>query len=278
MNIHVLTDSTADLGEFLIEKFNIEVIPLTVNLGDRSYLDGIEIQQDKLFELITEYGMLPTTAAPSVGEFKVFFKRGGESIYIGISSKLSATVPNARLTLDEFNLKNIRVIDSLNLSTGIGLLVLKAAELRDAGRTVTDIEGSILDSIPKVRTSFLIDTMDYLYKGGRCTALQAVAGSMLKIHPIIEVRSDGTLAAKEKVRGTRQKGLQALLDDFTCHLDIIDRQRIFITHTSCQVDAEYLKKEIVRLADPKEVHLTKTGSVIASHCGPGTIGILYLVK
>lgn len=278
MMINILTDSTSDLGREAVKEFDFDVIPLPVTIGGKVYLDGIEIEQEKLFDLVREVGALPKTAAPSVGEFHKFFDRPGESIFIGISSRLSATVQNAKLAAADLPAGRVRVLDSLNLSTGIGLLVLLAAELRAAGKSAEEIEQAVLSAVPKVRTSFIIDTMDYLYKGGRCTALQAIAGSMLKIHPIIEVRPDGTLGVKEKARGARQKGLQLMLDDFAAHLDELDRRRVFVTHTTSPEDAEFLRSEIIRLAAPDEVRITKAGSVIASHCGPGTIGILYMVK
>lgn len=278
MTLHILTDSTADLGKDLAAEFGVDVIPLTVTLGENAYLDGIEIDQQKLFDLVAQTGILPKTAAPSVGEFVRFFERDGESVFIGISSKLSATIQNARLAVAERGDGRVRVVDSLNLSTGIGLLVLRAAELRDAGRSAAEIEQDILACVPKVRTSFVIDTMEYLYKGGRCNALQALAGSVLKIHPIIEVRPDGTLGVKGKARGLREKGLQMMLDDFAADLERLDRRRVFVTHTTCPEDAEYLKQEIIRLAAPDEVRITLAGSVISSHCGPATIGILYMLK
>lgn len=278
MAINILADSTCDLGRGAAEEFGFDVIPLPVTIGGQVYLDGVEIEQEKLFELVGEAGALPKTAAPSVGEFQKFFDRSGESIFIGISSRLSATIQNAKLAAADLPAGRVRVLDSLNLSTGIGLLVLRAAELRDVGKSADEIEKEILASVPRVRASFIIDTMEYLYKGGRCTALQAIAGSMLKIHPIIEVRPDGTLGVKEKARGARQKGLQMMLDDFAAHLEELDRRRVFVTHTTSPEDAEFLKGEIMRLAAPDEVRVTKAGSVIASHCGPGTIGILYLVK
>ncbi len=120
--------------------------------------------------------------------------------------------------------------------------------------------------------------MEYIYKGGRCTAIQAVAGSVLKIHPIIQVRPDGTLGVKAKAHGTRQKGLQMLLDDFSADLDQLDNERVFVTHTTSEEDAEYLKAEIIRLAAPQDVRITQAGCVIASHCGPRTIGILYFLR
>lgn len=278
MTLRILTDSTADLGKDLAAEFGVEVIPLTVTLGEQAYLDGLEIDQQKLFDLVAQAGILPKTAAPSVGEFVRFFDRDGESVFIGISSKLSATIQNARLAAAEKGEGRVRVVDSLNLSTGIGLLALRAAEGRAAGRSAAEIEQDILACVPKVRTSFIIDTMEYLYKGGRCSALQALVGSALKIHPIIEVRPDGTLGVKSKARGSREKGLKMILDDFAADLERLDRHRVFVTHTACPEDADFLKQEIVRLAAPDEVRVTLAGSVISSHCGPRTIGILYMVK
>jgi len=278
MKINILTDSTADLGEELTTKYKINVIPLLVTIGEEVYLDGLEIDQEKLFRLVTQTGILPKTSAPSIGEFEAFFQREGENIFIGISSKLSATIDNARQAIPDDQGSKTRIINSFNLSTGTGLLALYAAELRDSNKTSDEIEKEVLNRVSKVRTSFLIDTMDYLYKGGRCNALQAFAGSVLKIHPIIEVRADGTLGVKEKARGTRQRCLQFLLDDLRENLPKLDRHRIFVTHTTSHEDAMFLKNEIERIADPDEVLITRAGSVIASHCGPGTIGIIYFEK
>jgi DegV family protein with EDD domain len=275
--VNILTDSTSDLGAKIATEFNLGVIPLTVTIGGKSYVDGVEIFQDDLFRLVAETGELPKTAAPSVGEFEIFFNRPDDSVFIGISSQLSATMQNAGLAAQAYSEK-VRVVDSLNLSTGVGLLALLAADLRDQGLSADEILVRLQNARGKLHVSFMINTMDYLYKGGRCTALQAIAGSVLKIHPIIEVRSDGTLGVKEKARGVRQKGLQKLLDDFTSHLSELDRHRVFVTHTACADDAEFLKNEIVHIAAPDDVRITCAGSVVSSHCGPGTIGILYFVK
>ncbi len=278
MTARILTDSTSDLGMDIESIHAIEVIPLHVTIGDEVFLDRVEIDQEKLFHLVEKVGSLPKTAAPSIGEFEHFFARQEDILFIGISSKLSATMPNALLAVQEKKGGNIRLLDSLNLSTGIGLLVLRAAELCAAGKSLEEIYKEVSSCVPRVRTSFLIDTMDYLYKGGRCSALQAIAGSVLKIHPIIEVRHDGTLGVKSKARGSRQKGLQLLLEDFLSHKEEIDLRRVFITHTAAEQDAQFLRGEIMRQAAPEEVLITRAGSVIASHCGPGTIGMIYLLK
>ncbi len=276
--IDLTTDSCSDLSPEIIQNRNIRVLPLQVFINDQNFKDG-EVTPQQLFKMVEEGGNLPKTAAPSIAEFADFFKTPGETIYIGISSKLSATLPNSVLALELLNgEKRVYIIDSLNLSTGIGLLVLKAADLRDAGWSAQEITDEIQRWVPKVRTSFIIDTMDYLYKGGRCTALQAIVGSVLKIRPIIEVRKDGTLGVKEKIRGGRMKGLNSMLEDFKSHLPNIDSKRAFVTHTGCDEDAAYLVEEIRKTGAVEEVLVTTAGATISSHCGPNTIGILFMVK
>jgi DegV family protein with EDD domain len=277
--INIIADSTADLGSEIAEKYGLTVVPLLVTIGGKEFRDGVDIDQKTLFELVQKYGELPKTAAPSAGEFTRYFGREGERIFIGISSKLSATIQNARLAADMLPPRRVTVIDSLNLSTGVGLLAIRAAELRDQGCSAREIAEAITTSTEKVRTSFVIDTMEYLYKGGRCTAVQALAGSVLKIHPIIEVREDGSLGVKSKARGTLQKGHQIMLDDLKMQLHDVDRKRIFITHT-CSDDAavKFLVDGVRWVAEPEEILVTKAGSVISSHCGPGTAGILYFLK
>jgi len=277
--IHIFTDSTSDLSLDIISEFGIKVVPLSVTIGGEVFQDGVNIHQKDLFALVNKYGELPKTAAPSVGEFIKEFDIPGEIIFIGISSKLSGTISNALLAAQTYQDEKVRVIDSLNLSTGIGLLVLRAAGLRDQGLTALQIEERIQQSVSNVRSSFVIDTMEYLYKGGRCTALQAIAGSVLKIHPIIEVKQDGTLGVKEKARGTLQKGYQRMLDDFRASIDDVDRERIFVTHT-CQneEDMRFLLDGVKQLAAMEDIRVTMAGSVIASHCGPNTAGILYFLK
>jgi len=277
--VNIITDSTADLSQELISNFKLSIIPLLVTIGGKDYRDGVDLGQKELFDLVKKHGELPKTAAPSAGEFAKAFDRPGESIFIGISSQLSATIQNAKLAADMLPAGQVTVVDSLNLSTGVGLLALRAAEYRDEGLLADEIVARLTESRLKVHTSFVIDTMEYLYKGGRCTAIQAIAGSVLKIHPIIEVRSDGSLGVKSKARGTLQKGHQQMLDDFAARLPELDRRRVFVTHTfEFDESVQFLVEGVKRVASPEEVCVTRAGSVISSHCGPGTAGILYFVK
>lgn len=276
--IQIVTDSTADLDPIIAKQHNIKIIPLSVLIGGKTYLDGQGIDQQTLFELVKKNGELPKTAAPTIGEFHSVFSQADETIFVGISSKLSATVHNALLTAKEFPAGKVRVVDSLNLSSGIASLAQLAAHLRDQGLPAAEIEAAVNRQVPNIRLIFMVDTMEYLYKGGRCSALQSVFGSMLKIHPIIEMQPDGTLGMKGKASGPRKKSMKMLLDDLEAHLDVLDRSRIFIIHSSPEEDVNYLKGEIMRIAHPDEVLITLAGSVISSHCGPGTMGILYSVS
>ena len=275
--IHIVTDSTADLSPEMIEDYQIGVIPLSVYMNGRLYRDKIDITLADLFHAVDSSGQLPKTSAPPIAEFMPHFDCPDEVIYIGLSSQLSATMQNARLAAETLD-KPIRLIDSLNLSTGIGQLVLLAAELRAQGSSADEIETAVRSTIPKIRTAFTIDTMEYLYKGGRCSAIQSVVGSLLKIRPVIEVRQDGTLGVKDRLRGSRAKVLSAMLASFEADLPQIDRHRVFVTHSGCFDDAETLREELGKMARFDEINVTLAGSVIGSHCGPNTIGIIYRMQ
>jgi DegV family protein with EDD domain len=276
--IEILTDSCSDLSADLIQRFGIKVIPLNVFINEKTFKDGTELKIEQLFDYVSRTGQLPKTSAPSLAEFSQFFQNIQQGIFIGISQKLSATHDVAIQAAKFLHEQDIRIIDSKNLSTGIGLLVIKAAELRDQGKDLSEIETAIKESISKVQTSFSIDTLDYLYKGGRCTAMENIVGSMLRIRPIIEVRSDGTLGVKEKTSGTRKKALLTMVKNFEKDLLSIDLHRVFITHTGCFEDADFIKTEILAITPIDEIHQTLAGATIASHCGPNTIGILYMLE
>jgi DegV family protein with EDD domain len=274
--INILADSCSDLSQDLIDLHRIDIIHLSVFINERTYFDGLDIDTNGLFALVEKTGTLPKTSAPSVAEFVKFFDRPGDNIFLGIGSPLSATYSNAVIASQNLEGNPVRIIDSLNLSTGIGLLILKAADLVEEGCSVDVIESQIRLAIPKVHTAFVVDTLDYIYKGGRCSSIELIVGSLLKIRPIIEVRPDGTLGVREKSRGTRKKALDSLLADFRQHLAEVDLQRVFVTHTNCDEDAHYLETELKKIAPIRNLHITYAGSTIASHCGPGCIGILYM--
>jgi DegV family protein with EDD domain len=276
--MQIFTDSCADLSPEQIEKFKIHVVPLGVFIAEKTYFDGVDISPRELFDKVKITGKLPNTSAPSTGVFTEAFKPYDSAIYIGISAKLSASNQNALIAVKNLPGNDIRVVDSFNLSTGIGLLVLKAAELRDQGLSLDEVEKTIIGLVPSVNSSFVIDTLDYLFMGGRCSSMEHIMGSLLKIRPVIEVKTDGTLGVKEKVSGSRKKAIDSMLVDFQKKLPNIDLSRVFITHAVADEDAVYLKEELMKLAPIKEICITNAGATISSHCGPNTIGILFLTK
>lgn len=276
--IHILTDSCSDLNQELIEKYQVHIIPLLVSVNDASYHDGQDITIQELFKYVENTGQLPKTSAPPVVDFiKMYQKLPGDIFYTGIGSKFSATYQNAILAAKTMPERKICILDSANLSTGISLLLLKAADQINQGISLDEVEHRFQFDVPKVRTAFMIDTLDYLYMGGRCSAMQNVIGSILKIRPLIEVK-DGAMGVREKARGSRKKVLNDLLLDFQKHVSEIDPRRVFITHSGCAEDAQYLSEEINKSLAIKELNITVAGATIASHCGPNTIGVLYLLK
>ncbi|MGC9400555.1 MAG: DegV family protein [Anaerolineae bacterium] len=274
--IKIFTDSTSDLTAALVTQHDVEVIPLNVHVGGRSFRDSFDFTPTDLFALVETHGELPKTSAPSVGDFLTHFRREMPGVYVGISSQLSASVRNAQAAAQLLSNGHVRVIDTHTLSSGVGMLALLAADLRDAGHDVDEIERRVRAAASRVRVSFVIDTMDYLYKGGRCTALQHLVGSLLKIRPVIYVRPDGRLDVRAKVRGSRQRALHALVEDFEAHLPTLDRRRVFITHSAYSEGAGQLRAALTALAPDAEISVTEAGAVVSSHCGPKTIGVIYM--
>ncbi len=278
--VKVFTDSTSDLSKDILDKYDIGVVPLYVTFGNETYKDGIDITTPELYEKVEECGTLPKTSAPSLVDFYNAFKphidQGDDILFIGISSKISSTINNAVIVSKEFPEGRIAIIDSLDLSTGIGLLVVQAAECAKKSMKLSEIVSIVEKSVPYVRTEFVIDTMEYLYKGGRCSALQSIVGSVLKIHPIIKTENGGMTVAR-KIRGNGKKILNNLLDNALVDKDRIASPQIFVTHSIADEEAEYLKEELQKQIPSKEIITTKAGCVISSHCGPGTVGILYIL-
>ena len=277
--VKVITDSTADLSPELLSKFGIEVVPLYVLIGEKSYLDGIEMTTEELYKQIQVNQILPKTSAPSFGDFHEVFTRwtaaGFDVLYIGLSSQLSATFQAARLAADEFEKDRVWIIDSQNLSTGVGILVLKAAEMAQKGMNAPEIHQIISSLLPQVRVSFVIDTLKFLHMGGRCNAVQLLASNVLKIRPQIIVKN-GSMTVGSKFRGKRSHCLEQFYEEVVGDGSQINEDRVFVTHSGCT--QEELKDYMEKLSHMgiKEVYATQAGTVISSHCGPGTIGIIYI--
>lgn len=279
--VKIITDSTCDLSRDLIESNDISIVPLYVGFDDNTYKDGVEITTKELYAKVDECGKLPKTSTPSpldfINAFKPCVEQGKDILYIGLSSKLSSTLQNAKIAASEFPGTKIEIVDSLNLSTGIGLLVMKAVDLVHENLGVEEIAKKIRELVPLVETAFVPDTLDYLHKGGRCSSLQALMGSVLKIRPIIKV-VDGGMIVGQKARGKREKILQTMLENALKDKDNMDRKRVFVTHTEGYEDAIFLRNKLQESLDVEEIIITDAGCVISSHCGPNTVGILYILN
>ncbi|MGE5493862.1 MAG: DegV family protein [Burkholderiales bacterium] len=276
--VKVITDSTSDLPYSLMQERGIDMVPLHIILGDRSFPDDHSLSNKDLFLYADKFNVLPKSAAVNEYQFTETFKKwldqGYDILFIGISSKLSATVQNAITAASELNSERISVIDSLSLSTGIGLQVLEAADMADQGASLKEITEYILAIRSSVQASFVVDTLKYLYMGGRCSRLVSIMGSRLKIKPKLEL-INGEIVPTVKFRGSNfvRKYYNQLMEK----ADEINPKRIFITHCLSK-NAEELKNLLETEHGFKNVFITDASPTISVHCGPGTIGILYIKK
>lgn len=279
-NIVITSDSTSDLSLELKERYNIKTIPLGVTLGDKTYLDGVDIEPDDIYLHHKKTGQLPKTNAANLGEcidfFKPFSEEGKTVIHFTLSSSMSSTYNNARMAAEEF--QNIYVIDSANLSTGAGLLIVNAAEMVLKGMTAPEIVEKIEKMKPLVDASFVIDSLEYLHKGGRCSAIAMLGANLLKLKPCIEVK-DGAMGVGKKYRGKFADVLLEYTKERIGDASDIDLDRVFVTHAGCDSEiVESVVAKVKELAPFKEVFLSRAGCTISSHCGANTLGVLFVRK
>ncbi|MEO3944618.1 DegV family protein [Gorillibacterium sp. CAU 1737] len=277
--IKIFTDSTSDLTPKLLERYQIGVVPLYVVFGEASYRDGVDMVPGTLYRLVDETGGLPKTSAPSPGDFLAHFESflndGYDIVYIGLSSELSSTIQNAKIVASQFEEGRVTVIDSLNLCTGIGLQAVQAARMAEEGKTPHEIEDFLLRKRGDIESEFIIDTLDYLHKGGRCSSVQAFIGNMLKIRPVVKV-VNGKMIVAAKIRGKREKALNQLLDNALENVDKIIPGSIYVAHSFSLEEAQYLRDELTRRTGDPDISITEAGCVISSHCGPQTVGVFYM--
>lgn len=281
MNIKISTDSACDLSNKLIEQNNIAVIPLTVIMGDDAYLDGINVTPEQIFDFVKTTGILPKTSAPSEEEYISYFKPLLEKydtiIHVSISSKASSSCETATRAAQNFG-GRVHVVDSKALSTGQGLIVMKACDLVREGKTAKEIVKILEELRPKVNTSFVPETLDYLYKGGRCSLTSLVGAKVLKIYPMIDMK-DGQLYAKKKYMGKFERCLKIYVSDLAETYKDYDDTRCFITHSHCEKEvADGVRALVESTFNFKEIIETYAGGVVTSHCGKNTIGVLFISK
>lgn len=279
--VRIVADSTCDLSPELVKRFNISILPLHVILGDKEYKDGVDITLDELFAWSDENKTTPKTSAPSmedaVGLFKPIIEAGDEIIAFSISFSMSTSGNVMRIAAEELEAEDkVTVVDSKNLSTGIGLLVCKAAEMANEGMSRSDIVTKLDELIPKVRASFVVDTLTYLHRGGRCSGAARFAGTALKLHPRIEV-VDGAMQVSKKYRGKYSAVVLNYVKDMEEAMMKADPTRVFITFTGVAKEIEdSVRKYLESLNKFDEICITYAGGTVASHCGYGTLGVLFI--
>ncbi len=281
--VKIISDSTCDLSEELVKKYEVDIIPLHIVLGDKEYLDGRSITPEEIYQWSDANKTTPKTSAVSMelamDAFRPYVEQGREIVCFSISGDMSTTGNVMRMAAEELGAENkIHIIDSENLSTGIGLLVLEAAIMAKDGKTASEIAAKIEELKPLVRASFVVDMLTYLHRGGRCGGLTALAGGMLKLHPKIVVES-GKMKPTEKYRGKMSAVVMNYAKAMEGDLKKAKKDRVFITHSGSE--EEIVKAVYDYLADLnifEEILITRAGCVVSSHCGPGTLGVLYILE
>ncbi len=281
--VKIISDSTCDLSPELVQKYGIEILPLHILLGEAEYEDGRDITPDEIFRWSDEHGTTPKTSAPSMettlGVLRPYTDAGTECVCFCISESMSTCGNVIRMAAQELHAQElVHVINSENLSTGIGLLVIEAAILAREGRTAAAIAGRIEALRPLVRASFVVDTLVYLHRGGRCGGLAAMLGGALKLHPKIVVK-EGAMGSTKKYRGNIKSVALSYTKDMEEELRQAKPDRVFITHT-CASPAvvEPVRAYLESLGVFTEILETRAGGVVSSHCGPGTLGVLFIAK
>lgn len=277
MKIGISCESTCDLPKSYIEENDIRIFPLAINFEDKEFIDGKTITPNEIFEKVNKGSALPKTSARSVGEYIEFFKEIKKEydvlIHIAFSSELSCSCQNAILASKEVN--GVYVIDSKNLSSGHGLVIMTAVDERRKEESIEEIIKNVENIVPKVRTSFVVNTMVYLNKGGRCSSLTRIAATLLKIKPSLKV-VDGKIIVGKKYMGKLNDSIAKYIDDTLNENPNCKKDKIFITYSSCElIDVEFMKEKL-RKHGFENIIETTASCTISTHCGPNTIGILFI--
>ena len=276
----ITADSTCDLSAELAARFDIRVIPLTILLGEKSYLDGVDFTAQDIYSRYRADGTLPKTSAPGIQQFTDFFAQiletGCEIVHLDISAELSSSFNNACIAASE--LEGVYTVDSRMLGTGLGLLAIEGAECRDRGMAAADIAEHLRALTEKVDTSFVLDTLEFMWKGGRCSAVTALGANLLRLRPALEMK-DGKLSVYKKYRGSIQSVYRQYVKERLASAEI--RPGHVFVYNSGEVEEETLREinAMVREAVPGvEIHNTLAGCTVASHCGPRTLSVMFIRK
>ncbi|WP_373760099.1 DegV family protein [Streptococcus ferus] len=281
MTFSILTDSTADLQEDWAAAHQIDLIGLTINLDGKTYetVGPDRLDSESLLEKMKQ-GAKPTTSQINVGEFEAYFRQQVQSnqpvLYIAFSSVLSGTYQSAmiarELVLEDFPEARIDIVDTLAAAGGEGFLVIKAAEAREAGKSLEETKQMILDLLPRLRTYFLVDDLNHLMRGGRLSKTSAIVGNIVNIKPLLWIDASGKLVPLAKVRG-RKKGIKEILKQATS--DIQDPTAV-VAYSNDEQSAQSLKEELLSNGEIQEVIILPLGPVISAHVGPDTLAVFVI--
>ena len=281
MKIKILSDSTCDLSKELLDKYNITLVPLTVVKNGEVFKDGVNITPADIFDHVANGGDLCSTTAMNVGEYEEYFAKFSDEydgiLQINIGSGFSSSYQNACIAAEDF--PKVRVVDSRNLSTGQGLVVLKACELAQQCDDLDELFAQVQAYTSKIESSFLLDQLTYMVKGGRCSAVAALGANLLGLKPCIEVK-DGKLGVVKKYRGNYAKSLASYVKERLADRDDIDTNTLFVTRTPVSEECLSAVADAVNTygKDFENIYWTEAGCTVSCHCGPGTLGVLFVRK
>lgn len=280
MRVKVISDSTCDLSKDLIQKYDIDIVPLIVVKDNQEYLDGITITPADIFSHVASGGSLCSTAARGVAVYQEVFAKYAKEydgvIHVNIGSDFSSSYQNACIAAEDFD--NVRVIDSKNLSTGHGLVVLKACDLAQNASNMDELKAQLDAFVTRVEASFVLDRLEYMVKGGRCSGAAALGANLLGLKPCIEVK-DGKMVVVKKYRGHIEKCMASYVKDRLSGRADLDEDRIFITRTDVSDESlAAVKSGVSQYGNFRNVYETVAGCTVSCHCGPGTMGILFMRK
>ena len=279
--VKIISDSTCDLSAELIARYDIDILPLHIVLGEEDFEDGRGISPDEIYQWSDMHRQSPKTAACALSNvmaaLEPYVSAGREVIIFSISATMSSTNNVMNMAAEQLDAGDlVTVIDSMNLSTGVGLQVIEAAELAAQGKSAQEIVAHIEAIRPRVRASFVVDTLSYLHRGGRCSGLAAMMGGALRLHPRIAV-AEGKMSPGKKYRGKMDRVILSYAQEMEAELRTAQPQHVFITHSGCpESTITPVREWLESLEHFKEIHVTRAGGVVSSHCGPGTLGVLFI--
>lgn len=280
--VKIITDSCSDLTAELYKKNDMDVVHLNVLVDGKTYKDGVDITLDELYDHVSKTGVLPRSSAASPTEYEEIFKKyvdqGYDVVLVSLGDKLSTSFQNAFIAKQEFPEDRVFLVNTATLSSAIGLVAMKAAEFRDEGLSAKEIAEKCEALVPNVTAQFAVETLEYLHKGGRCSGAAMLVGHILHIHPYIKV-VNGSLIVYKKVRGPMRIAINEQVNELKAVKSKLDLGHVMITHSGCdEQTVAYAKAEVAKVVPEDKILVTVAGSVVGTHCGRGTIGILYITK